>query len=853
MSQIIDLGKLRLSFQGVWSSSTTYEYNDVVKYGGNLYVYINAVNSAANVTTNTLYWALLLEGVNVRGVYASGTTYAIGEGVVYLEKLYISTANSNTGNTPAQTSAFWALYAGNVLPNQSTTNQGKALTIPYDNANPIWISATASEQVRYVAPHGQDTAASGKSLATPYASIKYACLDLAAVGQGGTIKVSNGTYNEQLPIVVPPNVSIVGDNLRTVIVQPAGGLSDDNTNLNVNSTMFRMSNNSTLNKMTFKGMTGWTYGLTPADITSSTIRGVVIAFNASSPITTRSPYVIECTAILTGGIAALVDGSVHASGYKSMLFHQFTVISDNGVGFWVKDLGKSEIVSCFTYYCYFGYASTGGGYIRSISGNNSYGTWGAVARGFAADEDTTNGTIYGKQLNCLSTGTIGVGDTVTSSAGGTATVRNSQQSANKVYVTNIVGDFNVGNTLTFTSGATGTITTGAIENQKGLILVLNNLTARPIAGGSITITGDAYSYVIQSVSGTWANAASVIAVVLTQEKLTGSADGTTFVVRYKYSQVRLTAHDFLNVGTGGTATTNYPGTPTQAPVQGNEVEEIIPGRVFYVSTDQDGNFRVGDYFKIDQATGRATLNANAFDLSGLTSLKLGSIGAQLGELISEFSSDATLTGNSNSVVPTEYAVKQYFTQISDTVLPATTNTYDLGSVSKRWRDIQGTTIYEAGNRVATRGLAQTFTDKQTFAGSTTAMGIKLTNALEAVTLSVSGAGGTINVDATTQSIVYGVASATGNFILNIRANATTPLNTLMAAGETYTFVFLNTNGGTAYYPTAIQVDGVAITPKWAGGTAPTAGNASSVDSYTYTVIKTGSAAFTILASQIKFA
>jgi hypothetical protein len=853
MSQIIDLGKLRLSFQGVWSSSTTYEYNDVVKYGGNLYVYINAVNSASNVTTNILFWALLLEGVNVRGVYASGTTYAIGEGVVYNEKLYISTANSNTGNTPAQISAFWALYAGNVLPNQSTTNQGKALTIPYDNSNPIWISATASDQVRYVAPHGQDTAASGKSLATPYATIKYACLDLAAVGQGGTIKVSNGTYNEQLPIVVPPNVSIVGDNLRTVIVQPAGGLSDDNTNLNVNSTMFRMSNGSTLNKMTFKGMTGWTYGLTPADITSSTIRGVVVAFNASSPITTRSPYVIECTAILTGGIAALVDGSVHASGYKSMLFHQYTVISDNGVGFWVKDLGKSEIVSCFTYYCYFGYASTGGGYIRSISGNNSYGTWGAVARGFAADEDTTNGTIYGKQLNCTSTGTISTGDTVTSSAGGTATVRNSQQSANKVYVTNIVGDFNVGNTLTFTSGATGTITTGAIENQKGLILVLNNLTARPIPGGSITITGDAYSYVIQSVSGTWANASSVIAVVLTQEKLTGSDNGTTFVVRYKYSQVRLTAHDFLNVGTGGISTTNYPGTPTQLPIQGNEVEEIIPGRVFYVSTDQDGNFRVGDYFKIDQATGRATLNANAFDLSGLTSLKLGSIGAQLGELISEFSSDTTLSGNSNSVVPTEQAVKQYFTKISDTVLPATTNTYDLGSVTYRWRDIQGTTIYEAGNRVATRGLAQTFTDKQTFAGNATAMGIKLTNALEAVTLSVSGAGGTINVDATTQSIVYGVASATGNFILNIRANATTPLNTLMAVGETYTFVFLNTNGGTAYYPTAIQVDGVAITPKWAGGTAPTAGNASSVDSYTYTVIKTGSAAFTILASQIKFA
>jgi hypothetical protein len=81
--------------------------------------------------------------------------------------------------------------------------------------------------------------------------------------------------------------------------------------------------------------------------------------------------------------------------------------------------------------------------------------------------------------------------------------------------------------------------------------------------------------------------------------------------------------------------------------------------VYYVSTDQNGNFRVGEYFRIDQATGRATLNASAFDLAGLTSLRLGSIGAQLGETINEFSSDGTLSGNSNVAVPTEYAVKTY--------------------------------------------------------------------------------------------------------------------------------------------------------------------------------------------------
>ena len=88
-----------------------------------------------------------------------------------------------------------------------------------------------------------------------------------------------------------------------------------------------------------------------------------------------------------------------------------------------------------------------------------------------------------------------------------------------------------------------------------------------------------------------------------------------------------------------------------------------------MSTDQNGNFRVGEYFKIDQATGTATLNANAFNLAGLTSLRLGSIGAQLGESINEFSSDATLAGNSNIAVPTEAAVKTYVDTALTTRVP----------------------------------------------------------------------------------------------------------------------------------------------------------------------------------------
>jgi hypothetical protein len=68
-----------------------------------------------------------------------------------------------------------------------------------------------------------------------------------------------------------------------------------------------------------------------------------------------------------------------------------------------------------------------------------------------------------------------------------------------------------------------------------------------------------------------------------------------------------------------------------------------------------------------------------------------------------------------------------------------------------------------------------------------------------------------------------------------------------------TLVFLNTNGGTAYYNSAFQVDGSSVTPKWQGGSAPTQGTASSVDIYTYTIVKTGSSAYSVFASQTAFA
>jgi hypothetical protein len=426
-----------------------------------------------------------------------------------------------------------------------------------------------------------------------------------------------------------------------------------------------MSDSSIINKITMKGMTGWTANVTyPNNLHGTTPRGIFVRLNPSSPITAKSPYVLECSAIGTGAIGALVDGATHGSGNKSMIFHGFTIISSDGVGYWVREGGRAEIVSCFTYYCKFGYATTGGGIIRSLNGNNSYGRIGAYSQGYDVLETPHTGNVYGDILQVTyNGGDFATGSTITgNTSGATAVITSNQITGNKLYIKRLSATQFLNNEPIIGSlgGSASVTSSGNTLGQQGFITVANGFADAPVPGASIQFSDDLqYAYVIQSVSGTYTNANSILTIVLTQDKPNRSADGAGITVRRNYSQTRLTGHDFLNIGTGNVITTNYPNTPTIPPTQGNEVVEDFPGRVYYISTDQDGNFRVGDYFRIDQATGTATLNASAFNLAGLTSLRLGSIGAQLGETINEFSSDDTMSGNSNLAVPTEYAVKTY--------------------------------------------------------------------------------------------------------------------------------------------------------------------------------------------------
>ena len=163
------------------------------------------------------------------------------------------------------------------------------------------------------------------------------------------------------------------------------------------------------------------------------------------------------------------------------------------------------------------------------------------------------------------------------------------------------------------------------------------------------------------------------------------------------------------------------------------------------------------------------------------------------------------------------------------------------------------TAATAGTDYVAPGTATTFTALQTFNGTSALGALKTININEPATVSATASTGTINFDVTTQSVLYYTTNASGNFTLNFRASSGTSLNTLLATGDSICVSFLCTNGATAYYNSAVTVDGSSVTPKYQGGTAWTSGNASSIDSYNFVILKTGSAAFTILTSQTKFA
>jgi len=823
-----------------------YYPGDVILNTSSTYV---AVAVSSNVfPPNAVYWQIIGQG----GVGASLTevgdlAYRYSDGTV--TGLHMATGTQSGGN----------VIDGYVL---------KAKTQSDNSLQPRWGELGYINNIWYVSSStGTDASGFGRTLDKPFASIRYACLNVTGPA---TIFVKTGSYYETLPISVPANVSIVGDELRTTLVYPAAGTSTDGVTPNNRSRMFMVNNGVVIRNLTMGGLTGQftgatyitgdttdtdgIYRLTVGTWPSLTASGAYIALDPTGAITTKSPYIQNCSTFGDHAVGIYINGNDQASGNKSMVSNDFTQVIDDGIGIMASNGGRAELVSVFTYYAYIGYLCQTGGVLRATNGNNSYGRFGNVA----TDTDPTDTGYSGTVNNLANTAKIGsvlvgngsilaiywdyCGQAYTSptitldsaplngtnasvtgvvtnnslshvnvtnagsgyqfvagtgrsggvSSSGTwfalaATDRataNNQYQGMRITIINGLGAGQTGiitnsyltdtpsgttkvvyvqttagaqgweslngasivttldassqytilpevtvvggspttpavvranidpSTFTFSgvyilnggSGYTGTptftvtdpqgvnaaftaqILSGAISTvtygnrgagyvviysttasitdstgyaniaQTGYVLNFQGLNQAPRTGSIILIAGQTTPFlVVQTNSYVQSGGKANVTVGSAVPTTNPLAQGATVTVYNKFSQIRLTGHDYLAIGTGNFASTAYPNVLTSGYKINNQHVSQNNGRIFYTSTDQDGNFSVGDLFKINQATGQATLNVSSFNLAGLNSLQLGSAGAT----VNQFSTDGTLSANSDSIVPTQKAIRTY--------------------------------------------------------------------------------------------------------------------------------------------------------------------------------------------------
>jgi hypothetical protein len=241
-------------------------------------------------------------------------------------------------------------------------------------------------------------------------------------------------------------------------------------------------------------------------------------------------------------------------------------------------------------------------------------------------------------------------------------------------------------------------------------------------------------------------------------------------------------------------------------------------------------------------------------------------------------SDPTITGTTTNINTTNLVVEDKNIVINDVVSPSDVNA-DGGGISLNglttktltWVDatdawtssehlnlasgksyyVNGTLLKDVSETLTNKTLTSPTVNSPTVSFGTFDEPVFISPE-ERTTISATAAGTTVQFDIKTQGVLYYTTTSTGNWTLNVRGDASTTLNSLLTTGDALTVVFMATNV-TAYYATALTIDGAAVTPKFQNGVAFAAGNANSVDVYTYTIIKTANATFTVLAGQTKFA
>jgi hypothetical protein len=393
-----------------------------------------------------------------------------------------------------------------------------AFTKANNNFTELYNSAVGlATNVLYVSKSGSDSN-TGTTLSSAFLTIARAVQEAnILVANTPTAKVciflKTGSYTENNPVVFGPNVTLWGDNLRSVSVVPANPTSD----------IFRLSNACYVAGLTFRGH------LSPA---------AAVAFVPNGQVITTSPYVQNCSSITTTGCGMRVDGSL-VGGLKSMVVDAYTQINQGGNGIEIINQGYAQLVSVFTICCATAILCQNGGTCSITNSNTSFGTYGLVADG-----------------------------KVTQSISG------------------------------FTDGI----------DQVGSQIVVDGLASRPTINQSISFDGGATLYDIWDTTPLLAGQSTITIGV----DITIPIPDNTPCRFYIRSAINASGHTFEYVGTGTDLANALPASGA-IPIEANQVRKLNGGQVIYTSTDERGDFKVGDQLTINGATG--TITGDTFDKS----------------------------------------------------------------------------------------------------------------------------------------------------------------------------------------------------------------------------------------------
>jgi hypothetical protein len=470
--------------------------------------------------------------------------------------------------------------------------------------NNVTINASATginsaPNVFYVAKDGNDN-----NNGTSIDNAKLTIASAVGVAQSGSvIKVLSGNYVESNPIVVPAFVAVVGDDLRSCKVLPSNATQD----------LFHVNKGCKLANMTFSGHTA------PA---------AAVAFPSAGATNVgggkwKGPYIQNCTSDTTTGTGIRVDGD-KAVKTKSMNVDAFTQYNQGGVGVAVTNEGYAQLVSVFTICCNEAITVHKGGQADVANSNCSFGTLGLVADGVSNEQFTgvVTSTAAVSQDNIV----VNVGAITTRPYDGQVVYFDQLfKSVESITITNGGSGYTSTPSVTVSSptGPNGEVATAFATLEGGIVTEIDIISSGSQYTGNATVTISAPD------SGTTATATAVMAdtyytinsatpivsgitTLTLAENLLNTVGVASTAYFFQQSKIIASSHTFEYIGAGNNITS---ATPKRGGVtiQANEVKSQNGGRVIYTSTDQAGNFRIGDDLQINQSTG--TISGRAFSKS----------------------------------------------------------------------------------------------------------------------------------------------------------------------------------------------------------------------------------------------